>query len=53
MSEISYENLSLICKSFQSLQQLEVDNTKTYVQLILNFFGVVYIQRDIQLSKIR
>ena len=38
MLEISSENLSLICKSLQSLQTFEVENTKKYAQLIGNFF---------------
>ena len=32
---------------FQSLQEFEVDNTKKYAQLILNFFWVVYYNTDL------
>ena len=42
MQETSSENCTLICQSLQSLQEFEVDNTKKYAQLILNFFWVVY-----------
>ena len=42
MQEISSENCTLICQPLQSLQEFEVDNTKKYAQLILNFFWVVY-----------
>ena len=31
------ENCTLICQTLQSLQEFEVDNTKKYAQLILNF----------------
>ena len=43
MQETSSENCTLICQPLQSLQEFEVDNTKKYAQLILNFFWVVYI----------
>ena len=45
MLEASSENFSLICRSFhtESLQEFEVDYTKKYMQLILNFFWVVYM----------
>ena len=33
---------SLMCYSFQRLQEFKFDYTKKYSQLILNFFGVVY-----------
>ena len=42
MQETSSENCTLICQPLQSLQEFEVDNTKKYAQLILNFFWVVY-----------
>ena len=42
MSGTSSENFSLIYESFQSLQDFEVDYTKKYAQVILNFFWVVY-----------
>ena len=43
MYEISSENLSLICKSCNRLQEFEVEYAKKYAQMILNFFWVVYI----------
>ena len=42
MQETSSENCTLICEPLQSLQEFEIDNTKKYAQLILNFFWVVY-----------
>ena len=42
MQETSSENCTVICQPLQSLQEFEVDNTKKYAQLILNFFWVVY-----------
>ena len=42
MQETSSENCTLICQPLQSLQEFEVDITKKYAQLILNFFWVVY-----------
>ena len=41
----THENLSLICKSFQSLQEFVVNNTKKYAKQILNLFWVVYIEQ--------
>ena len=43
MQETSSENCTLICQPLQSLQEFEVDNTKKYAQLILNFFWIVYM----------
>ena len=42
MQETSSENCTLICQPLQSLQEFEVEYTKKYAQLILNFFWVVY-----------
>ena len=42
MQETSSENCTFICQPLQSLQEFEVDNTKKYAQLILNFIWVVY-----------
>ena len=46
MYEISSENLSLICKSFNMLQEFEVEYAKKYPQPILTFFWVVYCILD-------
>ena len=43
MQDTSSEKCTLICQPLQSLQDFEVDNTKKFAQLILNFFWVVYL----------